>query len=239
MTWDRWALFQGCWIVGKIHTQWKFVRLSPNSDFSYPLRCYHNEHGGISHHQLFHCLLNHSCTDQIIKNESSRSLAFVRGIHPWPVDSSQKEPVTPQMFSFDDIIMIHENTSVFFLSLGFRSEAWKKMVQHWFRQWIGTDQVEGFFLVQSLIYPLPSQMLCYIELLFNIELCDKDTPCDTVHIHHAMWNEVCTRYCRVSQGSLWSKMHVFWFTAGLFWENMSLSCSLELIDLISQKLSFW
>ena len=114
MTWDRWELFQGCWIVGKIHTQWKFVKLSPNSDFSYPLRCYHNEHGGISHHQLFHCLLNHSCTDQSIRNESSRSLAFVRGIHPWPVDSSQKGPVTPKMFSFDDIIMIHENTYLCF-----------------------------------------------------------------------------------------------------------------------------
>ena len=129
--------------------------------------------------------------------------------------------------------------SVFFLSLGFRSEAWKK----WFSIGLGNGLAlirwRGFFLVQSLIYPLPSQMLCYIELLFNIELCDKDTPCDAGHIYHAMRNEVWAGYCRVSQGSLWSKMHVFWFTAGLFWENMSLSCSLELIDLISQKLSFW
>ena len=40
------------------------------------------------------------------KHQSSASLAFVRGIHRWPVNSPHKEPVTRKMFPFDDVIML-------------------------------------------------------------------------------------------------------------------------------------
>ena len=40
------------------------------------------------------------------KHQSSVSLAFVRGIHRWPVNSPRKWPVTREMFPFDDVIMI-------------------------------------------------------------------------------------------------------------------------------------
>ena len=39
------------------------------------------------------------------KLQSSASLAFVRGIHRWPVNSSHKGPLTQKMFPFDDVIM--------------------------------------------------------------------------------------------------------------------------------------
>ena len=39
------------------------------------------------------------------KHQSSASLAFVRGIHRWPVNSPRKGPVMRKMFPFDDIIM--------------------------------------------------------------------------------------------------------------------------------------
>ena len=39
------------------------------------------------------------------KHQSSVSLAFVRGIHRWPVDSRHKRPVTQEMFPFNDVIM--------------------------------------------------------------------------------------------------------------------------------------
>ena len=39
------------------------------------------------------------------KHQSSASLAFVRRIHRWPVNSPHKEPVTRKMFPFDDVIM--------------------------------------------------------------------------------------------------------------------------------------
>ena len=39
------------------------------------------------------------------KYQSTVSLAFVRGIHRWPVNSPHKGPVTRKMFPFDDVIM--------------------------------------------------------------------------------------------------------------------------------------
>ena len=38
------------------------------------------------------------------KHQSSASLAIVRGIHRWPVDSFHKGSVTRKMFPFDDVI---------------------------------------------------------------------------------------------------------------------------------------
>ena len=40
------------------------------------------------------------------KHQSFASLAFVRGIRRWPVNSPHKGPVTRKMFPFDDVIMI-------------------------------------------------------------------------------------------------------------------------------------
>ena len=39
------------------------------------------------------------------KHQSSASLAFVWGIHRWPVNSPHKWPVTRKMFPFDDVIV--------------------------------------------------------------------------------------------------------------------------------------
>ena len=39
------------------------------------------------------------------KHQSSASLAFVRGIHRWPVNSLQKGPVARKMVPFDDVII--------------------------------------------------------------------------------------------------------------------------------------
>ena len=45
------------------------------------------------------------------KHQSSGSLAFVRGIHWWPLNSTHKRPVMWKMFPFDDIIM-HSSNSI-------------------------------------------------------------------------------------------------------------------------------
>ena len=39
------------------------------------------------------------------QHQSSASLVFARGIHRWPVNSSNKGPVTRKEFPFDDVIM--------------------------------------------------------------------------------------------------------------------------------------
>ena len=40
------------------------------------------------------------------KHQNSASLAFVWGIHRWPMNSPHKGPVTRKMFPFDDVIMV-------------------------------------------------------------------------------------------------------------------------------------
>ena len=44
------------------------------------------------------------------KHQSSASLAFVRGIHWWPVNSPQEGPVMRKMFPFDDVLMTSQQT---------------------------------------------------------------------------------------------------------------------------------
>ena len=50
------------------------------------------------------CSTVYSCANQR-KHQSSASLAFVRGIHRWPVNSPHKGPATRKIFPFDDVIM--------------------------------------------------------------------------------------------------------------------------------------
>ena len=71
----------------------------------FALRWRHNERDSVSNrqpHDRYSSVL--SGVDQR-KHQSSASLAFVRGIHRWPVNSPHKCPVTWKIFSFDDVIM--------------------------------------------------------------------------------------------------------------------------------------
>ena len=54
-------------------------------------------------------LTDYSGADQR-KYQSSASLAFVCGIHRWPVKSQHKWPVTRKMLPFDDFIMVNQRT---------------------------------------------------------------------------------------------------------------------------------
>ena len=77
-----------------------------------PLRWRHNERDGVSNHQPRDRLLTvYSGADQR-KHQSSTSLAFVRGIHRWPVNSPHKWPVARKMFPFDDVIMCDRNRPI-------------------------------------------------------------------------------------------------------------------------------
>ena len=70
-----------------------------------PLQWRHNGRDSVSNHQSHDCLLNRYSDADQWKHQSSASLAFVRGIHRWPVNSPHKWPVTRKMFPFDDVIM--------------------------------------------------------------------------------------------------------------------------------------
>ena len=54
------------------------------------------------------------------KRQSSASLAFVRGIHRWPVNSPHKGPVTRKMFLFDDVMRRHGHTAAYNLKYMFK-----------------------------------------------------------------------------------------------------------------------
>ena len=65
----------------------------------------HNGRHGVSNHQPHHCYLTvYSNADQR-KHQSSASLAFVRGIHRWPVNSHTKGQWRGKYFPFNDVIM--------------------------------------------------------------------------------------------------------------------------------------
>ena len=61
----------------------------------------------------------YSCAYQR-QHQSSTSLAFVRGIHRWPVNSPSKGPVTRKMFPFDDVITYSCCSSAYFVQVYFR-----------------------------------------------------------------------------------------------------------------------
>ena len=77
-----------------------FVRHTGGEWLRYPIQWRHNERDGVSNHRRLDCSGSHQ-----IKHQISASLAFVRGIHRWPVNSPHKGPVTRKMFPFDDVIM--------------------------------------------------------------------------------------------------------------------------------------
>ena len=77
-----------------------------------PLHWRHNERDGVSNHRRLDYLLNRLFRGRKHqrKHQSFVSLAFVRGIHRWPVNSPHKGPVTRKMFPFDDVIIIAPTT---------------------------------------------------------------------------------------------------------------------------------
>ena len=76
-----------------------------NKDFPFTLQWRHNERDGVSNHRRLHWFLTVGSGGDRRKHQSSASLAFVRGLHRWPMNSPKKRPVTRKMFPFDDVIV--------------------------------------------------------------------------------------------------------------------------------------
>ena len=66
----------------------------------------HNGHDNVSNHQPHDCFSTIYLDTDERKDQSSASLAFVRGNHRRPMNSPHKWPVTRKMFPFDDVIMV-------------------------------------------------------------------------------------------------------------------------------------
>ena len=72
----------------------------------YELQWRINGRDDVSYHRDINSLLNRLFRHKWKKDQSSASLAFVRGFHRWPVNSPLKDPVTRKMFPFGDVIML-------------------------------------------------------------------------------------------------------------------------------------
>ena len=73
------------------------------------------------------------------KHQSSASLAFMQGIHWWPVNPPHKWPVTRKIFLFDDFIMSFEDW-VFYLQV--RNETWVNTLRP---RWNRLQFADGIF----------------------------------------------------------------------------------------------
>ena len=74
------------------------------------------------------------------KYQTSASVAFVRGIHRWPVNSPQKGPVTRKMFPFDDVINVTEMWNHW----------WLPVWQYWYVIYCIAGHYEVVFFVSML-----------------------------------------------------------------------------------------
>ena len=90
------------------------------------------------------------------KHQSSVSLAFVRGIHWWPVNSPHKWPVTQKMFPFDDVIMACQLREFCCPSVAPES--------HLYATILGTQELPKWENLRSCQYAHISWSLCSIYL---------------------------------------------------------------------------
>ena len=79
-------------------------------------------------------------------HQSSASLAFVRGIHRWPVNSPHKGPVTRKMFPFDDVIMPHVYHNISYIIILYHIIYRIIYVSIWAHLWLNTK--EGMFAME-------------------------------------------------------------------------------------------
>ena len=95
------------------------------------------------------------------KYQNSASLAFVRGIHRWPVNSPHKWPVTRKMFPFDDVIMQFLNPNISDISDYIISFACI-YINDWINKW----RYSGIYYCYILytVYPLGMFVAFYTEI---------------------------------------------------------------------------
>ena len=124
------------------------------------------------------------------KHQSSASLAFVWGIHGWPVNSPHKWPVKRKMFPFDDVIMVTINARItggICIKTSWHRKAFHFAVPLWVESsmWIHGPLVDS-------PYKWPVMSSCAISLLLTVE------------------QSVCCQWYEKVMTFIWRHYNVFW-----------------------------
>ena len=101
------------------------------------------------------------------KHISFESLAFVRGIHRWPVNSPHKGPVTRKMFPFDDVSMIPQ--------VGWQTWKVVRLFKNWqknFLTWQSTLVVISSYLWVSFTYRGRDKMADIFRRHFQLQFLE-------------------------------------------------------------------
>ena len=115
------------------------------------------------------------------KHQSSASLASVRGIHQWPVNSPHKGPVTRKMFPFDDVIVVCRSMAVDTVSV---MHGIVPCMLHW--QYISIQALwRSFVPNNAVIYNTAAPQTAYI-CCFNWEnaVLDFQQTQNIIYYHH-------------------------------------------------------
>ena len=110
------------------------------------------------------------------KDQSCASLAIVRGIHRWPVNSPHKGPVTRKMFPFNDVMYKENNNIISFLQI-------VRQRKHWLDQRYsdGTPELD----LTKIIFVFGVFIFLSFMTTLNIGI---DPYCTTYHISvHGTW----------------------------------------------------
>ena len=100
------------------------------------------------------------------KHQSSASLAFVRGIHRWPVNSPHKRPVTRRMFSFDDVSMLGSAGLLPLFTRRFHTEIFMRPVSKFSNTCIDDSSVFNSLHAINLVWLLWRNRLSIISVEF-------------------------------------------------------------------------
>ena len=105
------------------------------------------------------------------KHQSSASLAFVREIHRWPVNSPRKWPVTRKMFPFDDVIMQQKHPE---LQFSYKYET-AVIILRLSAAECGMISIENWYVVLVIWYTWPYARNCQeYTWLKHLSLADQD-----------------------------------------------------------------
>ena len=102
------------------------------------------------------------------KHQSPAPLAFVRGIHRWPVNSPHKGPVTHKMFPFDDVIVRSRQMVAIFQTTF--SNTFSPMKMHEFRlTWrFHPSLFLSVALVQIMAWRWPGDKPLFEPMMFSL-----------------------------------------------------------------------